>query len=126
MRQGNDVGTQYRSGFYYFDDDQKQLIEVRRLVRVRVRLRVRLTVRVRVMSHSRAHELSSRKELSSRACHLTSFDLTSLPPIFRKTNLLYSLPGEQGCVREGARQADHHRDRRCLGLRPVRRALVSQ
>ena len=71
MRQGNDVGTQYRSGFYYFDDDQKQLIEVRRLVRVRVRLRVRLTVRVRVMSHSRAHELSSRKQLSSRACHLS-------------------------------------------------------
>ena len=28
--QGNDVGTQYRSGFYYFDDEQKQLIEVRR------------------------------------------------------------------------------------------------
>ena len=28
MRQGNDVGTQYRSGFYYFDDEQKQLIEV--------------------------------------------------------------------------------------------------
>jgi len=27
MRQGNDVGTQYRSGFYYFDDEQKQLIE---------------------------------------------------------------------------------------------------
>ena len=27
MRQGNDAGTQYRSGFYYFDDDQKQLIE---------------------------------------------------------------------------------------------------
>jgi len=27
MRQGNDAGTQYRSGFYYFDDEQKQLIE---------------------------------------------------------------------------------------------------
>jgi len=27
MRQGNDVGTQYRSGFYYFDEEQKQLIE---------------------------------------------------------------------------------------------------
>mmetsp|Transcript_15486 Transcript_15486/g.50490 ORF Transcript_15486/g.50490 Transcript_15486/m.50490 type:complete len:263 (-) Transcript_15486:44-832(-) len=26
-RQGNDRGTQYRSGFYYFDDDQKALIE---------------------------------------------------------------------------------------------------
>ncbi|KAH8098013.1 peptide-methionine (S)-S-oxide reductase [Aureococcus anophagefferens] len=27
MGQGNDRGTQYRSGFYYFDDDQKALIE---------------------------------------------------------------------------------------------------
>lgn len=27
MGQGNDRGTQYRSGFYYFDDEQKQLIE---------------------------------------------------------------------------------------------------
>lgn len=27
MGQGNDRGTQYRSGFYYFDDDQRQLIE---------------------------------------------------------------------------------------------------
>ena len=27
MGQGNDRGTQYRSGFYYFDDDQKRLIE---------------------------------------------------------------------------------------------------
>lgn len=27
MGQGNDRGTQYRSGFYYFDDAQKQLIE---------------------------------------------------------------------------------------------------
>lgn len=27
MGQGNDRGTQYRSGFYYFNDDQKQLIE---------------------------------------------------------------------------------------------------
>lgn len=27
MRQGNDVGTQYRSGIYYFDDEQRQLAE---------------------------------------------------------------------------------------------------
>ena len=27
MRQGNDVGTQYRSGIYYFDDAQKQAAE---------------------------------------------------------------------------------------------------
>lgn len=27
MGQGNDRGTQYRSGFYYYDDEQKQLIE---------------------------------------------------------------------------------------------------
>lgn len=27
MGQGNDRGTQYRSGFYYFDDDQKSLIQ---------------------------------------------------------------------------------------------------
>lgn len=27
MGQGNDRGTQYRSAFYYFDDEQKQLIE---------------------------------------------------------------------------------------------------
>eukprot|EP00568_Trieres_chinensis_P010210 CAMPEP_0183294314 /NCGR_PEP_ID=MMETSP0160_2-20130417/2704_1 /TAXON_ID=2839 ORGANISM="Odontella Sinensis, Strain Grunow 1884" /NCGR_SAMPLE_ID=MMETSP0160_2 /ASSEMBLY_ACC=CAM_ASM_000250 /LENGTH=328 /DNA_ID=CAMNT_0025455617 /DNA_START=48 /DNA_END=1034 /DNA_ORIENTATION=+ len=27
MGQGNDRGTQYRSGFYYFDDDQRRLIE---------------------------------------------------------------------------------------------------
>jgi len=27
MGQGNDRGTQYRSGFYYFNDDQKRLIE---------------------------------------------------------------------------------------------------
>lgn len=27
MGQGNDRGTQYRSGFYYFSDEQKQLIE---------------------------------------------------------------------------------------------------
>lgn len=27
MGQGNDRGTQYRSGFYYFDDEQKQLIQ---------------------------------------------------------------------------------------------------
>ena len=25
MRQGNDAGTQYRSGIYYFDDEQKDL-----------------------------------------------------------------------------------------------------
>ena len=24
MQQGNDVGTQYRSGLYYYDDDQKE------------------------------------------------------------------------------------------------------
>jgi peptide-methionine (S)-S-oxide reductase len=27
MRQGNDVGTQYRSGIYYFDDAQRQQAE---------------------------------------------------------------------------------------------------
>lgn len=27
LAQGNDRGSQYRSGFYYFDDEQKQLIE---------------------------------------------------------------------------------------------------
>ena len=27
MSQGNDRGTQYRSGFYYFDDEQRELIE---------------------------------------------------------------------------------------------------
>jgi peptide-methionine (S)-S-oxide reductase len=27
MRQGNDIGTQYRSGIYYFDDSQKQAAE---------------------------------------------------------------------------------------------------
>uniref|UniRef100_A0A7S4B5B9 peptide-methionine (S)-S-oxide reductase n=1 Tax=Chrysotila carterae TaxID=13221 RepID=A0A7S4B5B9_CHRCT len=27
MGQGNDRGTQYRSGFYYFDDEQKELLE---------------------------------------------------------------------------------------------------
>jgi len=27
MGQGNDRGSQYRSGFYYFDDEQKQMIE---------------------------------------------------------------------------------------------------
>jgi peptide-methionine (S)-S-oxide reductase len=27
MRQGNDVGTQYRSGIYYYDDDQKRAAE---------------------------------------------------------------------------------------------------
>jgi peptide-methionine (S)-S-oxide reductase len=29
MGQGNDRGTQYRSGFYYFDGEQKALIEAR-------------------------------------------------------------------------------------------------
>jgi peptide-methionine (S)-S-oxide reductase len=27
MRQGNDVGTQYRSGIYYFDDGQREVAE---------------------------------------------------------------------------------------------------
>jgi peptide-methionine (S)-S-oxide reductase len=27
MRQGNDVGTQYRSGIYYYDDDQREMAE---------------------------------------------------------------------------------------------------
>jgi peptide-methionine (S)-S-oxide reductase len=27
MRQGNDVGTQYRSGIYYFDDAQRETAE---------------------------------------------------------------------------------------------------
>jgi peptide-methionine (S)-S-oxide reductase len=30
MRQGNDVGTQYRSGIYYVDDDQKRAAEASR------------------------------------------------------------------------------------------------
>jgi peptide-methionine (S)-S-oxide reductase len=30
MRQGNDVGTQYRSGLYYFDEDQRRAAEVSR------------------------------------------------------------------------------------------------
>jgi peptide-methionine (S)-S-oxide reductase len=30
MRQGNDVGTQYRSGIYYFDEAQKQAAEASR------------------------------------------------------------------------------------------------
>jgi peptide-methionine (S)-S-oxide reductase len=30
MRQGNDVGTQYRSGIYYYDDEQRQLAEASR------------------------------------------------------------------------------------------------
>jgi len=30
MRQGNDVGTQYRSGIYYFDDQQKRAAEASR------------------------------------------------------------------------------------------------
>merc|ERR1719217_238901 len=30
MGQGNDRGTQYRSGFYYFDEEQKALIEAAR------------------------------------------------------------------------------------------------
>ena len=29
MRQGNDVGTQYRSGIYYFDDAQREAAEAR-------------------------------------------------------------------------------------------------
>jgi len=27
MRQGNDVGTQYRSGIYYYDDEQREIAE---------------------------------------------------------------------------------------------------
>ena len=30
MRQGNDVGTQYRSGIYYADDDQQRAAEASR------------------------------------------------------------------------------------------------
>jgi peptide-methionine (S)-S-oxide reductase len=30
MRQGNDVGTQYRSGIYYFDDEQRRAAEASR------------------------------------------------------------------------------------------------
>jgi peptide-methionine (S)-S-oxide reductase len=30
MRQGNDVGTQYRSGIYYYDDDQRRAAEASR------------------------------------------------------------------------------------------------
>ena len=30
MRQGNDVGTQYRSGIYYFDDAQRRSAEASR------------------------------------------------------------------------------------------------
>jgi peptide-methionine (S)-S-oxide reductase len=30
MRQGNDTGTQYRSGIYYFDEEQRRLAEVSR------------------------------------------------------------------------------------------------
>ncbi len=30
MRQGNDIGTQYRSGIYYFDEAQRQLAEASR------------------------------------------------------------------------------------------------
>jgi peptide-methionine (S)-S-oxide reductase len=30
MRQGNDVGTQYRSGIYYYDDNQRQAAEASR------------------------------------------------------------------------------------------------
>ena len=43
MRQGNDVGTQYRSGIYYFDDAQREAAERSRdayqaqLVEVRLR-----------------------------------------------------------------------------------------
>ena len=32
MQQGNDVGTQYRSGIYYFDDEQKRAAEASREV----------------------------------------------------------------------------------------------
>jgi peptide-methionine (S)-S-oxide reductase len=32
MRQGNDVGTQYRSGIYYYDDDQRRAAEKSREV----------------------------------------------------------------------------------------------
>jgi peptide-methionine (S)-S-oxide reductase len=32
MRQGNDVGTQYRSGIYFFDDDQRRAAEASRAV----------------------------------------------------------------------------------------------
>jgi len=32
MRQGNDVGTQYRSGIYYFDEAQKRAAEASRVV----------------------------------------------------------------------------------------------
>lgn len=28
MKQGNDIGTQYRSGIYYLDEDQKHLAEL--------------------------------------------------------------------------------------------------
>jgi peptide-methionine (S)-S-oxide reductase len=31
MRQGHDAGTQYRSGIYYFDDEQRRLAEASRL-----------------------------------------------------------------------------------------------
>jgi peptide-methionine (S)-S-oxide reductase len=30
MRQGNDTGTQYRSGIYYYSDEQRQLAEITR------------------------------------------------------------------------------------------------
>jgi peptide-methionine (S)-S-oxide reductase len=30
MRQGNDVGTQYRSGIYYYDDEQRRAAEASR------------------------------------------------------------------------------------------------
>ena len=30
MRQGNDIGTQYRSGVYFYDDEQKRLAEASR------------------------------------------------------------------------------------------------
>ena len=30
MRQGNDVGTQYRSGIYYYDEEQRQVAEASR------------------------------------------------------------------------------------------------
>ena len=40
MRQGNDVGTQYRSGIYYYNDAQKQLAEASRETYQKVRFRI--------------------------------------------------------------------------------------
>ena len=36
MGQGNDRGSQYRSGFYTFDDEQRQLVEASAKVGVTV------------------------------------------------------------------------------------------